>query len=604
MKNILNRLNAFYFKENMQKFFSMDRLFACFISSFLFSNIIQIVMNESFVNLKVYYNSINFSVFWAGLIIPFVVQILFTYYMKNNAIIPYSLFFTSTVLSILFSIGYTENGVYFLAGIAFIDFLIIKWLINDDKLYISKLNVSYKVCFIVSCVLCVLSTIIIGYFTSLKYLTFNNSTFDFGIFAQMFEYMKNTGQPFTTVERNQFLSHFGVHFSPIFYLFLPGYFIFSSPIYLFYSQAFVIAVGVFAVYLICRQLSLSGKVTLAFILIYISYPSLFNAAFYDFHENKILTSLILFLFYFILSKKTWGIITFSLLTLMVKEDAAIYLIAIALYMILATKEVKRGFAIAGLAVIYFVVANIIVSANGEEGVMMWRLSDYFVDDQNNYFSVFKGIFFNIGYLIKMVFTPDKLPFVIWMLLPVAFTPLANKKLSVLVLLLPMIPINLMQQWQYQYDINYQYSYGVAALIIFASIITIKEFKPDLRRLVILFSAVISVVMFSNLTVVKIRNHYKNYKTDSVQVQNTEQALKMIPEDASVTAYQCFVPHLYWVSELYSIPDYYESGLLQSDYFVVDTRYNDSDKYNASEIMQDNYTQIGSGGYAIIYKRIS
>ena len=66
-----------------------------------------------------------------------------------------------------------------------------------------------------------------------------------------------------------------------------------------------------------------------------------------------------------------------------------------------------------LAVIYFIIANKIVASFGTEGVMMWRLSDYFVNGEEGYFSVFKSILFDIGPLIKMMFTADKFPFIIF-----------------------------------------------------------------------------------------------------------------------------------------------------------------------------------------------
>ncbi len=56
-----------------------------------------------------------------------------------------------------------------------------------------------------------------------RIFTFSTPTYDFGIFSQMFYYMKETGMPLTTVERDGLLSHFNVHMSPIYYLLLPFY---------------------------------------------------------------------------------------------------------------------------------------------------------------------------------------------------------------------------------------------------------------------------------------------------------------------------------------------------------------------------------------------
>ncbi|MGZ7142551.1 DUF2079 domain-containing protein, partial [Streptococcus pyogenes] len=59
-----------------------------------------------------------------------------------------------------------------------------------------------------------------------KITTFSGSTFDIGIFSQMFESMRRDFSQVTTLERDRFMSHFAVHISPIYYLLLPFYYVF------------------------------------------------------------------------------------------------------------------------------------------------------------------------------------------------------------------------------------------------------------------------------------------------------------------------------------------------------------------------------------------
>lgn len=72
--------------------------------------------------------------------------------------------------------------------------------------------------------------VVVGGSGLLRYLTFRCPNYDFGIFSHMFYNMKNSFQPLTTCERDGTLSHFAVHLSPILYVLLPVYFVFSSPI--------------------------------------------------------------------------------------------------------------------------------------------------------------------------------------------------------------------------------------------------------------------------------------------------------------------------------------------------------------------------------------
>lgn len=560
-------------KEQLRVFkerhLTLDRIFAALIASFMIAYIFQLLSNSNFADLQSYYSSISFPLFFVILIAAFAAQVGVTYATKAAPVIPWTLLVAAVVLSTLFSRNFTDSGVYFIIGLAIADLIIVLWLVKDDRLNLSKINISYKAALIAACVLFVLSTVLYGYFTSLRYLSYSNATFDFGIFTQMFENMAKTFRPETTVERSYLMSHFGVHFSPFFYLLLPGYFIFRSPLYLCYVQASAIAAGVFAVHMIGRRLGLSGKMTLAFELIYILYPSMFGGAFYDFHENKFLTVVILWLFYFIIANKTWQMFAFSLMLLSIKEDAAIYLIVIGLFVMINRKRVIKGALMILMAILYFIIANNIVASFGEEGVMMWRLSDYFVNGEESYFSVLKSIIFDIGFLFKQMFTADKFPFLIWMLLPVMFAPFMTKKISSLILLLPIIPINLMQSWQYQYDITYQYTYGVGALIILCAIFAVVKLNTSPKRVVMLMSVCMCIVTSAAFVLPKISYNLSISKNASGSAQAVDRLLEEIPKDASVTADHYIAPHLYYISELRTVPDYYKP-LDQTEYYVVNT----------------------------------
>ena len=607
--------NNTVFKKLDDSFLSFDRIFAALISSVMIAYIVNMTSNKEFFDLQNYYSNINFTLFFFLAIASFVLLCFLTFVYKFKRLIPTTMLASTAILTYQFASSYTnidggtlqdkpiDGDPFFLLGLALVDFLVILWLTQDDKLEIKKYKISHKQCLMIAAVLFLFTTVYFGYITSLKYYGFRNYTFDFGIFTQMFENMATSGAPLTTVERSVEMSHFGVHFSPIYYLLLPGYMIFRTPVYLFYAQAACVAAGVFAVYLICKKLNLSGKFTLCFEFIYCFYPCLFNGCFYDFHENKMLTTIILFLFYFIISDKRIPIVIFSLLLLMVKEDAAIYLIVIALYVLIGRKKYLDGGIMLSMALVYFVAANSIVSALGTEGVMMYRLNDYFVNGEQTYTAVLKSIFFDIGYLIKMMFTSDKLPFVLWMFLPVAFSPFMTKKLSSLILLLPIIPINLMQSWRYQYDVNYQYTYGVAALIIFVAIISIKELKTPKRHVALLMSVIMCVAMSANLISPKITNNKiydNNYGKDYEIIQ---QSLEEIESDATVTADNSIVPHLYFVKQLYTIPEYYEENktIGKTEFYVIDTRDKENEK-TMLDIMGNDYNLVKSVSFVNIYQQ--
>lgn len=591
-----------FVKRLEERYLSLERIVAALMASVLLAYVYQLLSHGNFTDLSSYYNSISFAGFFVIMILGFAVMVGLTYLFKQRYIIPWALMCTALAVSVLFAANYKDGGAYFCVGIGLVDLIIILWQVRGDKLGISGISVSRKAALIVAAVLFAVTTFAFGYYSSMKYQSYSNFTFDFGIFAQMYERMASSFAPNTTVERSHMMSHFGVHFSPIFYLFLPLYYIFRTPIYLFYVQSAAVAAGVFAIYLIAGKLGLSGRLTLALEFIYAFYPCLFNGTFYDFHENKFLTTIILFLFYFILCKNTLWEFVFALLLLSVKEDAAIYLIVIALFVMINRKEIWRGAVMLGMAIVYFIIAQQIVAAAGE-GVMMSRLSDYFINGQSTFGSVFKAVFFDIGFLLKQMFIPEKIPFILWMFAPVLFAPFMTKKISSLILLFPIIPINLMQSWKYQYDVDYQYTYGVAALVIISAIFVIAQLKTNKKRVVVLTSLCMCAIMSVALVFPKMNNCKSYMKSTEGTRQQVDALIDSVPTDATVTAAHSLMPHLYKVEWLYTMPDYYSTKRdkpVDTDYFVIDTR-NSELTQDMKTVMGNNYNLIQSAGFAELYQ---
>lgn len=163
--------------------------------------------------------------------------------------------------------------------------------------------------------------------------SFSTPTFDFGIFCQMFYNMKESGLPMTTMERDGLLSHFAVHVSPIYYALLPFYWLAPTPATLQVLQAAVITSAVIPLWKIGKYHNLTGAQQTLICAVFLLYPAYSGGTSYDIHENCFLTPLLLWLFYGIDRKNTAITATAAILTLMVKEDATVYVAVIALWLI-------------------------------------------------------------------------------------------------------------------------------------------------------------------------------------------------------------------------------------------------------------------------------
>ena len=122
--------------------------------------------------------------------------------------------------------------------------------------------------------------------TVFRVLSYAAPTYDFGIFSQMFHSMRTTGLPVTTCERDRVLSHFAVHVSPIYYLFLPFYALFPSPVTLEVLQALLLASAVIPLWRIARRHGLSGVTAGLLCALLLLWPAYAGGTSYDVHENK------------------------------------------------------------------------------------------------------------------------------------------------------------------------------------------------------------------------------------------------------------------------------------------------------------------------------
>ncbi len=408
-----------------------------------------------------------------------------------------------------------------------------------------------------------------GLYTAFRYWNYNSPCFDFGIWAQMFHNMKTTGLPITTCERYMELSHFAVHFSPIYYLMLPIYFIFPDPATLQFLQAAVIASGLIPVYLLAKHFKLSPALTAVAGICFAFFPALSAGCSYDLHENCFLVPLILWLLYFVEKNKFVPMLVFSVLTCLVKEDAPVYVAFIAIYAIFSNwqkngeyKFIKlKGFGLLVLSAVYFFAAIKLLEKYGE-GAMFYRYENYAVDGSDSIVGLIKTALANPAYIFAQSLNEDKLPFALTMLAPLAFVPLMNLDVFALILIGPFLLVNLMSNYPYQYSIAFQYVFGVAAILIYLFIKNLASLKKELKYFAALFSVFACIVAFSYTSVPYVENII-NYSENKAEIKIINETLEIIPRDSIVCSNTMFVAHLYDVKEIYELKTDFDFGAPRS-----------------------------------------
>jgi len=407
--------------------------------------------------------------------------------------------------------------------------------------------------------------------------SFSSPTFDFGIFSQMFYHLKESGLPMTTVERDGLLSHFAVHVSPIYYLMLPFYWLAPTPATLQVLQAAVITSAVIPLWKIGKHHGLTGAQRMLVCAVLLLYPAFSGGTSYDIHENCFLTPLILWLLYGIDKKSITITAIAAVLALMVKEDAAVYVAVIALWLIVKTvlrfkkldvQNLITGIVLLAISLGWFFLVTGYLAKSGD-GVMTYRYSNFIYDGSSSLITVIKTVILNPMKAVYECGDAEKLYFIAMTLLPLLGLPLLTRRYERYILLIPYILVNLMSDYQYQHDIFFQYTFGSNAFLVYLTVVNLADLKINWQRIFALVAAtIVSAVCFGIVVVPKAMN----YPVQAIQYydyyQNIRDTLDTIPDGASVTATTFYTTHLSQRKILYDVQYCSKEHLLETEYVVL------------------------------------
>lgn len=416
---------------------------------------------------------------------------------------------------------------------------------------------------------------LVSVWTVARVRSFSTPTFDFGIFAQMFHSMKTTGLPITTLERDGVLSHFAVHVSPVYYLMLPFYCLVPRPETLQILQAAVLVSAVIPLWMLGKHHGIPQWARILLSGILLAYPAYAGGASYDLHENCFLTPLMLWLFYGFDRRSAPITAVAALLTLSVKEDAAVYVAVAGLYVLLRGLLRRNGkwdrvagiFLMAG-AVCWFVVVTGYLAAFGD-GVMTYRYKNFMYNGSGSLVTVIKAVLLCPLKAVYECMDPEKLKFMALTLLPLAGLPLLTRRFERYVLLIPYLLVNLMSDYQYQHDIFFQYTYGATGCLIYLTLVNAADIRIGRTRLVALLSALmIGICCFFGQIMPKISLYTGKLSTYGAYYDGIRAVLETVPEEASVASTTYYTTWLSGREQLYDLRYGSLEHVLSCEYIVV------------------------------------
>ncbi|MDO5015530.1 MAG: DUF2079 domain-containing protein [Eubacteriales bacterium] len=426
-----------------------------------------------------------------------------------------------------------------------------------------------------------ISLFLMGRYLFYRVWTFSTPTYDFGLFNQMFSYMARSGQPLTTLERDGLVSHFAIHFSPLFYVFLPFYKLLPTPECLQILQLLTVASGSIPLWLMLRDLKLSQVEQALFSALYLLQPGILLASSYDLHENCFYAPLSLWLLYCLLKEKTaWSFLPASLL-LLVKEDAALYVVSAAIWLFFwrdrktnpdHQSQLRRhrlwALALAAEAVIAFALIANFLNSHGY-GIMSYRFAALDQYGIGGFSGILRSCFQNPANILGVMFGESKFSYLASLSLTLGLLALGQVNSRHYLLFLPLLVMNLATTYPYQYRLDFQYGYGSHAFLIFAALLAYAGIRrPETGSPKFALSArakwqrslATSLLIFQLLAACTVSVNYlrdadylrQSYLEEPKRYQSIAQVLKELPRDKVIASNPFLTTHLADCPELYDL----------------------------------------------------
>lgn len=406
---------------------------------------------------------------------------------------------------------------------------------------------------------------VFGIFTSVRHYNFQTQTWDMGIFTQtLWNTIHGKILQNNIEEVKGPLNHLAVHMRPFILLLAPGYALFPSPYFLLWIQTIALALGALPLYLLAKNIFLDRtdqNKNLALIITagYLLYPALHWINTFDFHEIAFLPPFLITALYFAQVKKWGWSYLFFALAASTKEDAILAVAFAGLYLLLKPregaiywdKEKRVGLAIFLISIFYFLIAvKIIMPALGGGLIRLDRYAQFGKTPTE----IIQNIAQQPSLLAKTVLSVQKLKYVFWLFLPVAFLPFFAG--PALILLIPGLAENLLTNFQSQFSGFYQYDAILIGGVFIASIYGLKNILhtwPVLAGQALAGQAKIKIIKWALIAAVAIGYLLnspinptffptKLFKSNP-QWEAFRKMVKMAPPNASVAAQTTLVPHL-------------------------------------------------------------
>lgn len=366
----------------------------------------------------------------------------------------------------------------------------------------------------------------------LDYFAYNN--FDLAIFNQVF-FNTIHGRWFEmTVNLNNYLAD---HFTPFVFVLLPFYALKPGPGTLLVMQSFILALAALPLYLVSYKVTSHKLLSLGLAFAWLCNPFVQQVNFSEFHAEVVMAFLFFVIFYFYYTKKFKYFLLFFVLTLLVREDMALFLFGFPLLAIADKRNWRWIFVPIILSISYFLFAIQMI----------------------NHFSIFKQYKFFIYYawlggtdawsilwsfishpwqVIKHILALDTIFSSLVVLWPFLFLPLYQARYLFLAAL-PFVMVLLTGSGFTSLVYSTHYILYILPGLFIATIFALQSLRTHKYYGHILILLVVTTIYLA-IFLAPVKN-FVNYQFDQDKIAYKKLLVSQIPSDAKVAASSDFLP---------------------------------------------------------------
>ncbi len=433
------------------------------------------------------------------------------------------------------------------------------------------------------------------------------SAYDFGLYEQGVWLLSRFESPFVTLMGRNLL---GDHSSFVLLLVAPLYWIIGSTALLLVVQALVVAAAAIPIHLATRQITGSDALGFVFGLVYLLHPAISWTVLENFHPDAFLGLFISMVWWAIVTRRTVWFWVSVALALSVKEDVAVILVGIGVWLSVR-REWRRGIALIAVSLLTMLTMLFVVmrSFTGVTFRNSWRIPF------GGPGGFLRAIFSSPRQVVDH-FLSDGRPFYLFqMLAPTGFVFLRAPLLTATASLV--LFVNVLSTFWYQYQIEYHYSIVAVPSIVIGTAWAIRVLVGRNRRYavaLVLACSVLTAYLWSPLPMS--RREVPTWPPSHPIAVAAREIIEVIPPNASVTAQHSVTAHLARRSEIYMFPNPFKSTLYGPDVFregdrldaaetveyVVLQRNLSAEDETVWALERDDFVEIAGNEYWAVYRR--